>query len=188
MPIPVDKIKVKKHSFEERITEKSRNIIPTGYGALKFPDGNLDDFFHSKYIIYKYTNYQTTVNIEKNSTVKQVIKYKDIFLSELNRLSHYYADIDKKRANNFLSKSLNFLLDLNPDQFTLELTTDKSIFYTFKKDDFTFFISHFLDVLDEDDDEIAYALFKNNTKEPSYAGDFETFQSEFRNNLLLMHQ
>ena len=52
----------------------------------------------------------------------------------------------------------------------MELTHEQSAFFTIKKNDYTFFIQHFLNEIDEDDDEAILTVFKGNEKLPSYAG------------------
>jgi hypothetical protein len=50
----------------------------------------------------------------------------------------------------------------------MELTHEQSAFFTIKKNDYTFFIQHFLNEIDEDDDEAILTVFKGNEKLPSY--------------------
>jgi hypothetical protein len=60
----------------------------------------------------------------------------------------------------------------------MELTHEQSAFFTIKKSDYTFFIQHFLNEIDEDDDEAILTVFKGNEKLPSYAGSLSKTISE----------
>jgi len=59
----------------------------------------------------------------------------------------------------------------------MEVTYDQSIFYTVKKGEYIFFIEHFLDTINDDEDEAILTVFKGDDKLPSYAGNlYETLR------------
>ena len=104
-----------------------------------------------------------------HSIDKQFVQIESAFKNQFDKLANYYDGIDINFAKQKLALSLSLILELCPDVLTVELTPEKSIFYTLKKDDFTFFFQHFIEV-NEDDDEAILTGFKGKSKLPSYAG------------------
>lgn len=85
----------------------------------------------------------------------------------------------KKKIQGIINSTQKDLLELKPDKIKFEITPDKTLFYTFKKSDYTFFISYFLNFEDLED-ESSVVCFKGYTKLPSYAGDFKSSLQEIR--------
>ena len=69
-------------------------------------------------------------------------------------------------------KPLDLLL-FKPDIISEELVEKYCIFYTIRKDDFTFFLTYYLEEIGEGDDEAIVTIFKNKEKLPSYAGSLK---------------
>ena len=101
---------------------------------------------------------------------RKFIHFEKSFKNQFELLSAYFENLTFQEANEKLSSSLISLLNINPDAISMELTRDKSIFYTLKKKDYTFFIQHFLNEIEEDEDEAILTVFKDDNKLPSYAG------------------
>jgi len=87
---------------------------------------------------------------------------------QFSQLSHYYNN--QPRINKVFSQACSYLLELNPDKISVELTYNDSIEFAFKKNDFTFFFELFIE--DSHADEVIYSSYYKSTKRPSYAGDF----------------
>lgn len=86
--------------------------------------------------------------------------------------SKFPSSIDIALIKDKMPCSLNLLVNLIPDVMSAELTLDKSIFYTLKKKDYTFFVEHFLDEPSNEDDAIL-SIYKGKDKLPSMGGSLK---------------
>ncbi|MBO9561412.1 MAG: hypothetical protein J7621_01515 [Niastella sp.] len=70
--------------------------------------------------------------------------------------------------------STDILLQCSPDKMSLEVTTDKSIFYTTIKNDITIYVEHYIEVRDfvDDLDELIVTVFRGNERVFNYGGNF----------------
>lgn len=153
------------------------NTGSTGSAMYAYAD-EASPFFHSNQFGFK-SPYQVTLgDISSSSTDKKFINLKKAFKSQFETLSEYYSDVNFNVADEKLSLSLGSILASNPDVISMELTHEQSAFFTIKKSDYTFFIQHFLNDIDEDDDEAILTVFKGNEKLPSYAGSLSQTISE----------
>ncbi len=101
---------------------------------------------------------------------KQFVQFEGVFKSQFENLSHLYGGLDFNLAKQKFAESISSLLELCPDAISMELTHERSIFYTIKKDDYTFFLQHFFEHQDEDEDEAIVTIFRGVNKLPSFAG------------------
>jgi len=109
--------------------------------------------------------------IKRNHSIKELFsRIRNSFEEQFQKLSEHFKDLDKNEVKNKLDLSLIGLLLINPDVISMELTWEKSLFYTLKKDRYTFFIQYFLDEIESEDDEAIMTVFENDNKLPSYAG------------------
>lgn len=138
-------------------------------------------FFHSKPAFFAGHYNNTGYNNIAFDIDKKFINLENSFKKQFNTLSEYYHDIDYESAKKTFAQSCSVLLELRPEVFSLELTSEKSIFYTIKKDSYTFFIQHFLNVIDEDEDEMIMSAFNGAEKLPSFAGTLKNVFIELNN-------
>jgi len=139
----------------------------TNYGWLFFINGNNNS---------KDTRAHTLNDLLISSADKKFIQFNKSFTEQFNFLAASFSNLDFNIARTKMHLSLNKILELNPTAFSMELTNEQSIFYTIKKEDYTFYLQHFLNEIDEDEDESILTIFNGNNKLPSYAGSlFQTF-------------
>lgn len=67
----------------------------------------------------------------------------------------------------------NRFVALCPDAFSFEIINEESTFYTFKKDDYSFYIQHYSET-DDDGFNAIVTTFKGITRIGGVAGDIET--------------
>ena len=160
-----------------RMGRNYTNTGSTGSNMYAFAKDE-SPFFHSKQIGPNNPYQGTVSNVSISNSDKKFILFKNSFKSQFDSLLAFFSELDFEEANEKLSSSLSSLLDTNPDAISMELTHEQSIFYTVKKDDYTFFLQHFLNEIDEDADEAILTVFKGNDKLPSYAGSLSQTISE----------
>lgn len=117
---------------------------------------------------------------EISNSDKDYIKFETLFIKQYEKLSEYYKDINFVEIKEEFSMSLSEILKFNPDVLTMELTTERSVYYTFIKNDHSIFIQHYLNVTDSDDDEAILTAFKGDSKLPSFAGSLDETLSELK--------
>jgi hypothetical protein len=120
----------------------------------------------------------------RHSIDKQFVQLESMLKVQFDRLSEFYTGIDFNTVKMKFGDSISSILEIYPDALSMELTHELSIFYTIKKNDYTFFLQHFV-VTDEDDDEAIITIFKGNEKLPSYAGKLTNTISEMNSLLVL---
>jgi hypothetical protein len=147
-------------------------------GSIMYSYEETFPFFHSNQVGFKSPYEGTFSDIINSNSDNKFISIKKTFKAQFELLEEYFADVNFIEADEKLSLSLSSLLASNPDVISMELTHEKSAFFTIKKRDYTFFIQHFLDEIEEDDDEAILSVFKGNQKLPSYAGSLSQTLSE----------
>lgn len=180
MPIPVDNINM----FEEKqLVYFLSHSNPCAYNTgennfFMFTDNRYYSFLNSEFAKSKDKSESTVANLEVNTINKKFVRYESSFLAQFKSLSEFYSDISYDSAKSILASSLSYLLELKPELLKLELTTDRAIFYTFKKNDYSLYIQHFLDVDDDEDDEVTLTVFEKDSKLPSFAGNLNSMKFE----------
>lgn len=110
---------------------------------------------------------------------KEFLKFESVFLQQVDKSKlQFLAPLTEIKFR--FSLALSEILKLDPDTLTLELTSERSIYYTFIKRDYSIFIQHYIDSIDLDDDEIILTAFKGTNKLPSYAGKLAIVIAELR--------
>jgi hypothetical protein len=103
-------------------------------------------------------------------------------IKQFNREFKTSSEFDKaeyQAISNELKISLSALVEIEPDNISLELTSDKSAYYTIQKGNSTFFFQHFLKIESSDEDEAIVTKFENGEYQSSYAGNLDDAISEF---------
>ena len=106
-----------------------------------------------------------------NNSDRDYIKFEKQFEKQFELISEYFENISYEKIKSNFSLSLSELLRFKPNNFSLEMTIEKSVYYTLIKNDYLIFIHHYLDIQDAEDDEVIVTGFKNNDKLPSFAGN-----------------
>jgi len=142
--------------------------------------GNSENpFLNSNSFLCKSAFNMREETTELGYTDKDYIRFEKLFVSQFEN-SEYFNNADLNKALEGFSNSISELLKLNPDVLTMELTSEKSVYYTFIKNDFTIFIQHYLDILDFDDDEAILTVFKGDSKLPSFGGNLYEALNELK--------
>jgi hypothetical protein len=119
-----------------------------------------------------------------NESNTQYLKLVVEFEKEINLKKEIFESFDiqveKKRFNEITST----ILDFKPDKLSFELTYEGGVFFTLKKDHFSFYIQYFFETESDEMEEVLLSIFKGNTKLPSYAGNLEEIVSELENILV----
>lgn len=92
--------------------------------------------------------------------------------------------IEKQGVNNFKNKftlSLNYILSMQPEKFSFELTEEKSAFFTIKKNNYTLFFQQYFELIDGEDDEALLSIYNGESKVPSMAGDTDYILGQISN-------
>ncbi len=129
-------------------------------------------------------NERTANNLQLFYKNKKFVEFDLLFKQQFEKLKPYLEGIEFEAAKLKMSQSLNSLLEIEPDIISMELTHEQSIFYTLKKDNYSFYIQHFLNVEDIEDDEATLTVFKGDDKLPSFAGSLTDTIFEVNNMLL----
>ncbi|MCH7396505.1 hypothetical protein MM236_00835 [Belliella sp. DSM 107340] len=168
-------------SINKSIFSFGSNADSYSTGAYIYNQGSVNTpFFHSAKI-KQIHNSISDEGIKRSHLNKKFIKYYTDFKEQFEKHIESFSEIEFEFAQEEMTKSLNFLLTFDPDKMSLELTFDCCIYYTFLKGNYTVYISHFLDLEEYDYEEITFAVFNNDDKLPSFAGDFESFKIAFSN-------
>lgn len=180
MPTPAAHIN-EYDSNQQIVWSLTGNHIGSGSTGL-FPDNFSKEgvaFFHSKQLGFIESDLGTFNDILISNTDRKFINFKKSFKVQFDSLFPQRSNLAFEEANEKLTSSLSSLLNINPDIISMELTREQSVFYTVKKNEYTLFFQHFLNDIEEDEDEAILTAFKKNDKLPSYAGSLSQTISEF---------
>jgi hypothetical protein len=143
----------------------------TGFLVMK-STSKTDTFFKSKVIKESVLFDSNQLGTLHNRSNKSYIKYTNLITRQFNDLSDYYDGISLDLIKSETRGVISNLISLDPDAFSLELTGDRSIFYTFKKNDFSFYIQQFFET-EEDGFNATLVLFKGDEKIDNITGNIE---------------
>jgi hypothetical protein len=161
--------------FSEGITD----ILSTGPTVYCMGDKE-NPFLNSGSFMCKSAFNMRGETRKMSSSDKDFIKFESLLINQYKNLSEYYKGTSLEEIKKEFSVSLSELLKFKPDVLTMELTSEKSVYYTFIKKDYSIFIQHYLDIKDPDDDVAILTAFKANTKLPSFAGNLDETLSELK--------
>ena len=126
-----------------------------------------------------FCQYCKSKNIIKNG--KELSRLVDDIL-DLSKIEAGKIKVEKKRTDIFellgeiksiTSSIISELISLSPDAFSLELTNEESIFYTFKKDDYSFYIQQYFET-EDDGFNATLVSFKGDNKIDSINGNINS--------------
>lgn len=182
MPIPVDINKVPQEIVWQCTQDDS---IGYSTGSALYYLFNIDEsFFHSAsygFMCKKESNDFSTPN---NHSHKRFLKHEQQLQSQYNALVDYFADYSFEEIKHFAVNVISNLLDLDPEAFKIELTSDKSIFYSLKKGSFTIYIQHFIEFDEDDNYDASLVIFNGNAKLPSVSGNISDILLHIENVIL----
>lgn len=116
--------------------------------------------------------------------IEKMTAYTIRFKEEFVKYAELYSfDISLNEAVSKMESSLKPLLKFAPEKLKLEISADKSIVYTFKQNDFTLYIDHYLELDPEDDEEIIIGAYRANEKLRSFAGSLTSLEQKMKNYL-----
>ncbi len=144
-------------------------VGPTGVSGV-FRDDRADYILNSSLSHPERLINNPRVFYQLSNSDKKFIELEDSFNKQLDNIKEFWNDVNLNNAKRQFAKSSSELLQLRPLAFSMELTSEKSVFYVFSKKNYLFFIQHFLDIEDPADDEMIITIYKDNAKLPSYAG------------------
>lgn len=113
----------------------------------------------------------------------QFIKFKKLFYKQLDLLEEKYDSDFIDLASSKFDSTLNMLIEMHPDTLSIEVTYDHSVYFTFKKYDFKFYLQHFLNDIGIGEDEAILTVFKGTKKLPSFAGGLHRTVQQIENDL-----
>lgn len=156
---------IKEGKVNQSVVHTFEQLNPTG---MQTSAKMFADFFHSQMVQLK--NRQAT---EWSNLDKQYIIFLNSFKNQFEINLEYLRDVNFEEAKDKMKSSLSELLVFGPDSFSMELSHEKNIFYSFNKGKYSFFITHSIDNLELDDDEVIISVFIEKTKQPSFSGSLD---------------
>lgn len=129
-----------------------------------------ESFFNSKVGEELCNPSLTNIGTHHNETNKMFIKLNKILSEQFINISEYYNNISLSEIKSISSTIINKLISLSPDALSLELTNEESIFYTFKRDAYSFYIQHYFET-EDDGFNATLVTFKGDNKIDSINGD-----------------
>ncbi len=125
------------------------------YHNIEYVDSKIS-FYNTN--IFKRVNYNSTAN--DLSGINQSSKFVNLLTHFNKELSD--SEVDFKCGNEFLKNKFieisNFLIDLEPEKISVEISYEKSVVFTLKKGSLVVFYEKYFDNVDED---VIYSIFHN---------------------------
>ena len=135
--------------------------------------------FLKKYYISKITNSGNSFFIKSHND-KLLINSKSSFDIQMNSSFKYFEseNITKRYLEYFFNKTTNELLSMTPEELTIEMTHDASLFYTIMKGGIKIFLEFYLK--QEEDEQLAMiTFFQNNNKMTSFSGSVNNILAKY---------
>lgn len=122
-------------------------------------------------------DYSTVSNIHTSMLNKRFIR---LYTAASNQFKEIYGTSPKLNIKETFERSIDKVIKTHPDAISIELTSEKSLFFTVKKEEYTFFLQYYYEDVEEDDDEAIMTIYKNQEKQPSYAGKLDNTVSKIK--------
>lgn len=168
MPVPVN---IEKVPQENVWFFNYNDMCSYSTGSTLFYINDLtDSFFKSKIGEDFFRPTLAQVGTQHNETNKMFIKFSNILADQYKAYSEFYKNISLGEIKSITSSIISELISLSPNAFSLELTNEESIFYTFKKDDFSFYIQQYFET-EDDGFNASLVTFKGENKVDSINGN-----------------
>lgn len=180
MPVPVN---IDKAAQENVWSFNYNNRSSYSTGSTLFSISDLKESFFNSKIGVEFSN-PSDVNIgtQHNVTNKLFIKLDKVLSVQYKHFAEYYNNISLNEIKSITSGIISELISLSPDAFSLELTNEESIFYTFKKDDFSFYIQQFFET-EDDGFNATLVSFKGDNKINSINGNINIILSSIESKI-----
>lgn len=166
VPINIDKVPQEKVWYIDYVnycnSATGSNLVYKAFLPKSFAQNDRVDEF----IVGSLEKQGTTHNWSN----KLFIKLSNVIKAQYELYTDYYVDIHLDEIMNISAPILSELILLNPDAFSLELTNEESIFYTFKKDDYSFYFQHYFET-EADGFNASMVSFKGDKKLESTSGN-----------------
>jgi hypothetical protein len=184
MPVPIN---INKSPQENVWFLNYKDICNYSTGSTLFYINDLkESFFNSKIGDEFCLTSFSQVGTHHNETNKMFIKLSNILNLQYKNFAEYYNNISLGEIKSITSSIISELISLSPDAFSLELTNEESIFYTFKKDDYSFYIQQYFET-EDDGFNATLVSFKGDNKIDSINGNInsiiESIESKISNNI-----
>lgn len=184
MPVPVN---IEKATQENVLFHRYNDMCSYSTGSTLFYINDLkESFFKSRIGDDFCNNTLTEVGTQHNETNKLFIKLSNLLNLQYNHFAEFYNNISLAEIKSITSGILSELLSLSPDAFSLELTSEESVFYTFKKDAYSFYIQHYFET-EDDGFNATLVTFKGDSKVESINGNInsilDSLKSKISNNI-----
>jgi hypothetical protein len=92
---------------------------------------------------------------------KTFLKYFKKFITEFELNKDILTEYSKEEIENKFTSSLSYFLTLDPESLSTEVTEDKSLFYTIRKDNSTFYIDQYMNSENAEDEFVVTSFDKN---------------------------
>jgi hypothetical protein len=108
---------------------------------------------------------------QHNIFIKKYIEYINLIKNQYEQLAEFYDDVDLSSVISKTSGVVSYLLNISPDALSIELTNEKSIFYTVKIQNFSFYIHQYFETDEDDGFNTTLVKYYSNKKLESLNGD-----------------
>ncbi len=183
MPVPVN---IDKAPQENVWFFNYNDTCSYSTGSTLFYINDLKESFFNSKLGVEFCNLSlANVGTQHNETNKMFIKLNKTLDDQYNNFSEYYNNISLAEIKSITSNIISELISLSPDAFSLELTNEESIFYTLKKDGYSFYIQQYFET-EDDGFNATLVSFKGDNKIDSINGDINnilaSIESKISNN------
>ena len=158
-----------KNYFGNSFFDLKDHLFLTESTAYKLPN-----IFHESPLELTNPLDNTEYEINQIVTDRAFVSARKSILIQYSELHQYYEGLSQGRVLSKSLKTLNKILDFNPDAISFELTHDQSIIFIFKIQYYTFFFQQYFVPEFEDSDEAILSTYKGTIKLPSHAGSIDT--------------
>ncbi|HEY4288114.1 MAG TPA: hypothetical protein VGN00_13505 [Puia sp.] len=115
---------------------------------------------------------------------RRFIKLDRSFISQLSQENNVFSGHPEYILREKMKISAELLLSCEPDVISLEVTNEGSIFYTWRKNDISIYLDHYLIEEHDGKDEAIVSIYKNNDKVADFAGSLDEVIVQINNSLV----
>lgn len=122
-------------------------------------------------------NYNSASELFEND--KEFVRINHEFKTQFKAKSEYFLGLSLNDVNRKMKTSLSELLYFSPEKISLQLTNEGSLFYTFLKDGAKFYLQHYLNTANNEDEAFLNIFYSDENNE-NFAGELSNILQQLR--------
>lgn len=141
---------------------------------------NINGYFTNYFLENSEDNSISKIDQTIRPNTKSFVKHFQKFVKEYNQNKDRLKEFSAESVRIKFSSSLSYFLKFKPDAFSIEISEDGTLFYTIKKNNFSFYIDQYIVDEENGDEEFILTSFDKNNMGVVNSGNISSILDNMR--------